>query len=33
MSEEWIEVTEEPETATKINHKKLSWTACSDDQC
>ena len=26
-------MTEEPETATKINHENLSWTACSDDQC
>ena len=33
MSEKWIEMTEEPETATKINHGNLSWTACSDDQC
>ena len=24
---------EEPETATRINHENLSWTACSDDQC
>ena len=24
---------EKPETATGINHKNLSWTACSDDQC
>ena len=33
MSEKWIEMTEEPETTTKINHENLSWTACSDDQC
>ena len=33
MSEKWIEMTEEPETATKINHENLSWTTCSDDQC
>ena len=33
MSEKWIEMTEEPETATKIDHENLSWTACSDDQC
>ena len=26
-------MTEEPETATKIDHKNLSWTTCSDDQC
>ena len=33
MSEEWIEMTEEPETITGINHENLSWTACSNDQC
>ena len=33
MSEKWIEMTEEPETVTKINHENLSWTTCSDDQC
>ena len=33
MSEEWIEVTEEPETVTEINHENLSWTTCSNDQC
>ena len=33
MSEKWIEMTEEPETAIKINHENLSWTACSNDQC
>ena len=33
MSEKWIEMTEEPETVTKINHEILSWTTCSDDQC
>ena len=33
MSEKWIEMTENPETATKINHENLSWTTCSDDQC
>ena len=33
MSEEWIEMTEEPETATRINYENLTWTACSDDQC
>ena len=32
MSEKWIEMTEEPETATKINHENLSWTTCNDDQ-
>ena len=26
-------MTEEPETAIKINHENLSWTACSNDQC
>ena len=31
MSEKWIEMTEEPETITKINHENLSWTACSND--
>ena len=31
VSEEWIEMIEEPETATEINHENLSWTACSDD--
>ena len=33
MSEKSIEMTEEPETATGINHENLSWTTCSDDQC
>ena len=33
MSEKWIEMTEKPETATKINHENISWTTCSDDQC
>ena len=33
MSEKWIEIIEEPETITKINHEILSWTTCSDDQC
>ena len=33
VSEKWIEMIEEPETATKIDHENLSWTACSDDQC
>ena len=33
MSEKWIEMTEKPETVTKINHENLSWTTCSDDQC
>ena len=33
MSEKWIEMIEEPETTTGINHENLSWTACSDDQC
>ena len=33
MSENWIEMTENPETTTKINHKNLSWTTCSDDHC
>ena len=33
MSEKWIEMIEKPETATKIDHENLSWTACSDDQC
>ena len=33
MSEKWIEMIEEPETTTKIDHENLSWTACSDDQC
>ena len=33
MSEKWIGMTEEPETATRINHENLSWTTCSDDQC
>ena len=33
MSQKWIEMTEEPETATKINHENLSWTTCNDDQC
>ena len=33
MSEKWIEIIEEPETATKINHENLSWTIYSDDQC
>ena len=33
MSEEWIEMTEKPETVTKINHENLSWTACSNDEC
>ena len=33
MSEKWIEMTEESETVTKINHENLSWTTCSDDQC
>ena len=33
MSEKWIEMTEEPETAIKINHENLSWTTYSDDQC
>ena len=31
--EKWIEMIEEPERATKINHENLSWTACSDYQC
>ena len=26
-------MTEEPETATKINHENLSWITCSDNQC
>ena len=33
MSEKWIEMIEEPETATKINHENLLWTTYSDDQC
>ena len=33
MSEKWIEITEEPETGTRINHENLSWTTCIDDQC
>ena len=33
VSEKWIEMIENPETATKINHENLSWTTCSDDQC
>ena len=33
MSEKWIEMIEEPEITTKINHKNLSWTTCNDDQC
>ena len=33
MSGKWIEMTEEPETATKNNHENLSWTTCSNDQC
>ena len=33
MSENWIEMTEKPETITKINHENLLWTICSDDQC
>ena len=33
VSEMWIEMIEEPETATRINHENLSWTTCSDDQC
>ena len=24
-------MTEEPETAIKINHENLSWTTCNDD--
>ena len=32
MSKKCIGMTEKPETATKINHKNLSWTTCSDDQ-
>ena len=33
MSEKWIEMIEEPETTTGINHENLSWTTCSNDQC
>ena len=33
MSEKWIEMTEKPETVTKINYENLSWTICNDDQC
>ena len=33
MSEKWIEMTEKPETAIKVNHENLSWTTCSDDRC
>ena len=33
MSEKWIEITEEPETAIKINHRNLSWITCNNDQC
>ena len=33
MSEKWIEMIEESETAIKINHENLLWTTCSDDQC
>ena len=33
VSEELIEMIEEPETTTKINHENLSWTTCSNDQC
>ena len=33
MSEKWIEMIEEPETATGINYENLSWKACSNDQC
>ena len=33
VSEKWIEMIEEPETTTKINHENLLWTICSDDQC
>ena len=33
VSEKWIEINEEPETVTKINHENLSWTTCIDDRC
>ena len=33
VSEKWIEIIEEQETITKINHENLSWTACSNDKC
>ena len=33
VAEKWIEMTEEPETAIKINHEYLSWTVYNDDQC
>ena len=32
VSEKWIEMIEEPETVTGINHENLSWTTCSNDQ-
>ena len=31
--EKWVEMIEEPETVTKIDHENLSWTACNNDQC
>ena len=31
MSEKWIQMIGEPETAIKINHENLSWTTCNDN--